>query len=406
MKPHTQAVPISDFQHRVRIVTLIIVVLTAFTQVMLQPFWSPIMTVRDTWCSEGLLLLFGLWTWFAPSYRWSTPVRLGALLLEISVIVGASLLGMPRLYYFVYMCIIAKAALQLQFKGLAAIMIAVLVAHISTANAKTGAYYHYLEIASRAALPGKYPPLLHAEIHLYFIFAMIVVAAMARAMVAERENRMRAERLSDEVEDMVVKYERARISRDIHDALGHTLTSLNIQLDVASTMYEKNEKKAREALVSAKQLAANSLADVRRSVHMIRDEDGSSYNLKESVTALVSRARLNHDVEISLDFDLPDLPLFKSHNLFCIVQESLTNAQRHASAKKIGIALNQQEDQLVLRIIDDGAGFDVGSQMQGLGLQSIRERVQLLGGTLVIDSAPDSGTQVNVRVPIGMPVAT
>jgi signal transduction histidine kinase len=405
MNSDTKAQLCRDFQRYLRLITLAVVILTALTQVMVQPQWSPVLTASHVWCSDGLLVAFALWTCLVPTHRLSPSLRLCALLFEVILVLGASLLGAPRLYYFVYMCIIAKAALQLELKGLVLVMLAAVCAHVGSSEAVGGAYYHYMQSTNRVPFPGRSSPLLHAEMHLYFVFAMVTVAAMMRAMVAERENRLRAEKLSDEVEEMVLRFERARISRDIHDALGHTLTSLNIQLDVAKTMFEKNGQKAMNALVAAKELAAQSLADVRRSVHMIREEDGSPYDLKGAVTTLVSRARRNNLV-VELQLDQPVLPLFKAHNLFCIIQESLTNAQRHAHARTVRIELKEEADKLVLHIVDDGDGFDGASQMPGLGIQSMKERAELLGGTFEIESTLGSGTQINVCIPIGVPVAT
>jgi len=405
MIQNTKAQLCADFQRYLRFITLAVVFLTASTQILVEPSWSPLLTVNNLWFSEGLLAAFALWTWLAPSQRWSTRIRLCALLLEVILVFSASLLGAQRLYYFVYMCIVAKAALQLELKGLAFVILAAVCAHTGAAEVLSRAYYHYLESTNRVPFPGRSSPLLHAEMHLYFVFAAITVAAMMRAMVAERENRMHAEKLSDEVEDMVLKFERARISRDIHDALGHTLTSLNIQLDVAKTMFDKNGQKAHEALIAAKDLAAQSLADVRRSVHMIREDDGSPYDLKGEVTALVSRACLNHNMTVELQLDQPLLPLLKAHNLFCIIQESLTNAQRHAAAQTVRIELKQDAEQLVLHIVDDGNGFDGTNTTAGLGIQSMKERAALLGGTFEIQSSPGTGTQINVCVPTGVPVA-
>jgi signal transduction histidine kinase len=219
-------------------------------------------------------------------------------------------------------------------------------------------------------------------------------------MVSERRNRLRAEQLADDVEDLIIKNERSRISRDIHDGLGHTLTSLNIQLDVAKTMFDKDQSVAREALNVAKDLASDSLADVRRSVHMIREREGSPFNLSEALTGLATRARKNHDLKIDLSVDAPDLPLFKAHNLFCIIQEALTNAQRHAHAKKIQIEFKRESDHLDVQIIDDGSGFNPVDDLQGLGLRSMNERAEGLGGTLQIESAPGAGTKVNVKMPL------
>jgi signal transduction histidine kinase len=394
-----------DFQRGLRWITLAVLLLTTVTQLILQPFGGVFQTANNIWLSNGLIVILGIWTFFAPSARWSSSMRFLALAIEVIVVFAASMWGAPKLYYFVYMSIVAKAACQLEIKGLIAMMVAIFAAHATAAALKSDGYYHFLA-ANAITLPKRYPYFVHVEIQLYFIFCMIVVAAMARTMIAERKTRLLAEQLTGEIEDLAVRYERARISRDIHDALGHRLTSLSIQLDVAETMYDKNQTTARQALAAAKDLASNSLADVRHSVHMIREQDGSPFDLQEAVVGLVNRARRNHEIAIDLSIDAPVLPLIKAHNLFCVIQESLTNAQRHAHAKKIQIELKQETNNILLHIKDDGGGFDIEAYEQGLGIKSMQERVESLGGTLQIASSPNAGTEVQVCVPITLPKAS
>ncbi len=395
-----------NFEKGLRWITFSVLILTATTQLLVQPFWNSIQTSGNTWISDGLLIALVLWTMFAPSSRWSTPLRFLSLIGEVIVVYAASIYGAPRLYYFVYMCVVAKAASQLELKGLIALMLAIYGAHATASELKIDSYYHYMASINAIALPRRLPFLVHLETQLYFIFCMVVVAAMMRIMIAERKTRLLAEQLTNEIEDLAVRYERARISRDIHDALGHTLTSLNIQLDVAETMYDKNQTTARQALAAAKDLAANSLSDVRQSVHMIREQDGSPFDLQSAVVGLVSRARRNREIAIDLSIDAPELPLIKAHNLFCVIQESLTNAQRHSHATKIQIELKQETDNILLQIKDDGAGFDLGTCDQGLGLKSMQERIESLGGTLKIATSPASGTAVQVCVPMALPKAS
>jgi signal transduction histidine kinase len=134
---------------------------------------------------------------------------------------------------------------------------------------------------------------------------------------------------------------------------------------------------------------------------MIREAKDSPFNLSEAVSGLAARAKKNHDVKIDLNLEAPgELPLFKAHHLFCIVQEALTNAQRHAHAHNIHIDLKQESDQLNVQIADDGSGFNPVGDLRGLGLRSMNERAQSLGGILKIESAPGEGTKVNVTMPL------
>jgi len=390
----------SDFENRLKWITISVISFTAIAQLALLPVLPQVLNLKDIAVSEAFLLILALWTWFMTASRLSPKFQIPSLLLEIALLFCASYFGAYKIFHFVFMCIVAKAALQLNFKPLVAVMGAVFGSHVLLTTLKSNQYYQTVAHYSGGILPPHYPKILSIENHFYFLFAMSIVAAMMRTMISERRSRLRAEQLADDVQELIIKNERARISRDIHDGLGHTLTSLNIQLDVAKTMLDKDHAVAVEALNIAKDLASESLSDVRKSVHMIRDQDRVPFNLSEAVTTLASRSRNSHGVDIELSIDAPELPLFKAHNLFCIVQEALTNAQRHAQAKSIKIIFNNTVDQLKVLIADDGVGFTSQTDLPGLGLRSMNERAQGVGGTLQIDSAPGNGTKVCLTLPL------
>jgi signal transduction histidine kinase len=389
-----------NFQKRLRWITVAVVAVTAIAQLLLLPVLPHVLNLWDISVSEILLLVFAVWTWAVDYSRLSSSRQIASLIFEIVLVGFASYYGAYKIFHFLLMCLVAKAALQLPLKRLIAMMASIFAVHAICTAAKAASYYQIMATSSGGILPSRYPGIFSFESNLYFIFAMAVVAAMTRTMVSERQSRLRAEQLADDVEQLIIKNERSRISRDIHDGLGHTLTSLNIQLDVAKTMLDKDYNVAKEALNIAKDLASDSLSDVRRSVHMIRDQEGVPFNLSEAVTKLATRARNSHGLKIDLSIDAPELPLFKAHNLFCIVQEALTNAQRHAQATSIKIIFDNKSDQLKVHILDDGIGFAQKNELPGLGLRSMNERAQGVGGTLEIDSAPGDGTKVCLTMPL------
>ena len=194
--------------------------------------------------------------------------------------------------------------------------------------------------------------------------------------------------------------ERTRIAREIHDALGHTLTSLNIQLEVARKLASRDVAKSHEALDSAKQLASQSLNDVRRALNMIMPSRGEAeFDLNEALPVLARQVEQNQPIKITLELDEVKLPSTKSHHVYCIVRECLTNIQRHARATNIGIALKLNADKILVEVNDDGKGFDPAEPSAGFGISGMRERVEHLGGTLAIESSPGVGTKVQVSVP-------
>jgi signal transduction histidine kinase len=124
------------------------------------------------------------------------------------------------------------------------------------------------------------------------------VILLSLVLISERRSRQKAIELAQEIDTLSAALERSRIARDIHDSLGHTLTTLNIQLELAQRLYDRNGDKARHAIDNAKKLADRSLQDVRRSVQTMRSQD---FNLDEAMTNLVTQIEQNPNLEIELE---------------------------------------------------------------------------------------------------------
>ena len=226
--------------------------------------------------------------------------------------------------------------------------------------------------------------------------ASTFVLLLSFAVIAERKSRQKAEFLAKEVEALAATLERTRIARDIHDSLGHTLTTLDIQLEVAQTLRQRAPEQALQALDTAKLLASQCLADVRRAVQTMRQ---TNFNLNQALRTLVEQVQQNQPFKIQVEVNLPSLPLQTSHQLYCIMQEGLTNICKHAQATHARLQSHATSDSVTLELIDDGKGFDLEQPRSGFGLQGMQERVQLLGGELKIDSVPDRGTYIQVIIP-------
>jgi signal transduction histidine kinase len=112
----------------------------------------------------------------------------------------------------------------------------------------------------------------------------------------------------------------------------------------------------------------------------------------------VEQVGRNQSFIIHLNVKLPLLPIQTSHQLYCIVQEGLTNIQKHACASVVSLNGYQTSEGIILELIDDGQGFDVNAPASGFGLRGMQERVQILGGELKIDSYPGKGTQIQVII--------
>ncbi|HEY9685303.1 MAG TPA: sensor histidine kinase [Oculatellaceae cyanobacterium] len=333
-----------------------------------------------------------------PPVNQSFPYRFGYLLLELCIVFAASIFGAYRVFSLLFATVIAKAALLLPFRGLIALMFITAALHL------TGSQLNPIISHEEATKPSSSLISLleyRFESEAFMLSLLVLVGLMSRTVVSERESKRQVEELAMEVETLATFQERARIAREIHDALGHTLTSLNIQLEVAKKMQDRDPEKSRAALYSAKELASQSLNDVRQALHMIvpSREDSDPFDINEAIPQLVRQVEQNQPVKIRLDLERVKLSANKSHHLYCIVRECLTNIQRHASATQIGIAFSQPADIILVEISDDGRGFDPQEAGGGFGLSGMKERVEFLGGSLAIQSSPGVGTKIKVSVP-------
>ncbi|MBA3993916.1 MAG: hypothetical protein C0469_10350 [Cyanobacteria bacterium DS2.3.42] len=233
------------------------------------------------------------------------------------------------------------------------------------------------------------------KIQIPFIAGTVMSVFLFRAVVAEQRSRLTAEQLKTEVDELALSRERERIARDIHDSLGHTLTTLNTQLDVALLQLSKDSNQVGNSLRTSKLLARQCLTDVRKALRTIKEPDIS---FVESVERLI--ATNQNSIPVTLACDGISVSGAMGHNLFCIAQEALTNIYRHSGAQSATIGLTRQENCLRLEIADDGVGFQLEANSGGSGLSGMQYRAESLGGTFCILSAPNQGARVIVVVPI------
>jgi len=186
--------------------------------------------------------------------------------------------------------------------------------------------------------------------------------------------------------------ERARISRELHDVLGHHLTALSLHLEAA------RHAPAAEApghVATAQALTRRTLEEVRRVVGRMREDP--PVDLPGALTDLAAGIGVPQ-VHLALPDDLRLDDPERAHALLRCAQEALTNAVRHAGARNLWLELAQGPDGLELRARDDGRG--TGAIEAGNGLNGMRERLEALGGRLAVESAPGGGFQVRVWLPL------
>ncbi|MHB8462834.1 MAG: sensor histidine kinase, partial [Vulcanimicrobiaceae bacterium] len=211
-------------------------------------------------------------------------------------------------------------------------------------------------------------PHTYVAIGYLFLFSVVVVLFAAMLMYA-REATQR---------------ERVRIASDLHDALGHGLTTLNAQLENAERLRADRPALADSYVALAKNSAARLLEDVRESVGTLKATSIVIQPLRKKLKLLLRDFELSHSILVvsQFDSDIEPSPAV-SHTLYRIAQELLTNVVRHAGATQIHFTLLTTGDILQMTVGDDGSGFSTESAHEG-GLSSIRERVAHLGGTFEI----------------------
>ena len=229
-----------------------------------------------------------------------------------------------------------------------------------------------------------------------YLISCVFVIMFCYLAIAEQKSRKKAEKLAQEVEALASKLERHRIARDIHDSLGHTLTTLDVQLELANTLAKRQPENALQALDTCKQLSSQCLVEVRRAVKTMRS---TTFDLNEALQTLVEQVRQNRSLNVSMEMKLPNLPLQTAHQLYCIAKEGLTNIQKHADASKVTLKGETNFNNIVLEIIDNGKGFNPDSPHAGFGLKGMQERVDVLAGEIIINSQKTKGTYIQVFIP-------
>ncbi|NMG18932.1 histidine kinase [Brasilonema bromeliae] len=246
---------------------------------------------------------------------------------------------------------------------------------------------------------------------LTLVFALLLINALLaewqsrkQLEIAHQKLEMTHEQLRQYallIEDQATLQERNRIAREIHDGLGHTLAAQTIQMNNALLFWQSNNDKALTFLKQAKQLGAEALLEIRRSVSVLRSNPLQGQSLESVIEKLLKDFQHNTGIELSSKINLPlSLPTEVNTTVYRIVQESLTNIYKHAQATAVTVQLQHQAGILDLSIEDNGKGFNPTQNTTGFGLQGMRERALALGGQFHLHSQPAKGCCVCVSLPL------
>jgi signal transduction histidine kinase len=256
---------------------------------------------------------------------------------------------------------------------------------------------YWLRAAGRAEGPSHRSHVIHG------VLADIDIPKRAEA---ERSHLLR--RLASAQEE-----EQRRISRELHDQIGQTVTGLSLGLKALEQGLAKgsNGAAATEQVRWLEQLAAQIGRDIHRTASDLRPTAIDDLGIFRAIEAYVAEWQERYGVRVDIQTfgrDNP-LPADVAAVLYRLVQEGLTNVLKHAKASKVSIVLERKSDGLALVLEDDGIGFDPENlgrkasgigQASGLGLSGMKERVALLDGTIAIESAPGKGSTIFVQIPL------
>ncbi|MEO0406834.1 MAG: sensor histidine kinase [Cyanobacteria bacterium P01_A01_bin.135] len=252
---------------------------------------------------------------------------------------------------------------------------------------------------------------LNAALHYSMMLSFVLL--LINSLVSERQNRehlsatlTQLRQYALRIEDQAALQERNRIAREIHDALGHTLTAQSVQLDGGLMLLNQTKlEQASSFFNTAKSLCAQALQEVRQSVSVLRRDCLAGQSLEEAIAALIYEVKATNTIAVDWTVDVPrSLSPELSSTLYRIVQAALTNIIRHSGATEATLQVTARSQTLYLVIKDNGRGFTPTQNSTGFGLQSMRERTLALRGQFHLFSEPGAGCLITVQIPLPSPL--
>ena len=360
------------------------------------------------------LILFGLMGLYLPA---KTIPKLGHTIGQFLLVLipSATVLNDGRTFPFVYLVLVIRGCLMYGLTG--RLMLT------GTAFALfVGGLLFRLQTLTR--LGRRLPPeardrlqsvIMGIQLNFVVLFglSLLLTVLLINALLTERQSQQRLQQANktlrqsaQEIEKLAMDQERGRIARDIHDALGHSLTALNIQIESALKLWEKDPAKAKHFLGNSKRLGTQSLQEVRTSVAALRQDPLAGKTLESAIAHLIKDIQSDptHQLNITQHIALAKpLPNNLKILLYRIVQEGLTNIVKHANAQQVNLQLIGSPAIVTLSLEDDGQGFDIAQTKAGFGLQSMRDRAESVSGTFSVTSStqkPNRGTRMQISLPI------
>jgi two-component system nitrate/nitrite sensor histidine kinase NarX len=227
---------------------------------------------------------------------------------------------------------------------------------------------------------------------------LVEYQASLEGMVASRTAELEGvqQRLVDQAEEAAATAERARISRDLHDAVSQLLFSIRLLAGSLPKLWRSDPPAAERSTLEIQRLAGGALAEMRTLLRELRPDTVPHTSLELLITQATEGVSARMDIPVSVDVEMEGrLPNEVHVVTYRVCQEALANVARHANASRVEVSVKGGSDRVSMTVRDDGVGFDPSGAPKGtLGLVTMAERVDETGGRFDVVSAPGRGTVV------------
>ncbi|GAM15794.1 sensor histidine kinase [Mesobacillus selenatarsenatis] len=223
-----------------------------------------------------------------------------------------------------------------------------------------------------------------------------------KAMLSQRLATEKAEEQESRIQE-IISQERNRLARELHDSVSQQLFAASMLMSAINETKGPSEEREAKQLKMVEEMIHQSQLEMRALLLHLRPVALKGKSLQEGIEELL--IELRQKVTMNIKWKVEPFPLDKGveDHLFRILQESVSNTLRHGKAEELEVLLIKRDDKVIMRVVDDGIGFNVEEAKAGsYGLQNMHERAGEIGGTLKIVSVQNKGTRLEVKVPILM----
>jgi len=252
-----------------------------------------------------------------------------------------------------------------------------------------GAYLDYYNPVTQSWFTGLESLMVCLNILLFVLYMILLFTRQKDENERIRKLNEQLNQANDRLRDYAVNMERMtemrernRLAREIHDTLGHTLTGIIMGTDAGLALFDVAPEESKKRMQVVAQSARDGLTDVRRSIKALRPDALEHSSLAQALEGLVENFRLTTSAQIAYFQEAEELKLDPDEEdaLYRVVQEGMTNAVRHGKADRIEIRITRSGNTVSVSVRDNGTGC--ASLEEGFGLRHMRERLEMLGGTL------------------------